>query len=262
MSIYIAFAKKKFMANMAYRFDHWMAILYSVLFVFIYWSLYRVLYGNHTEFDGITMSMVGTNFMISFVLGDAFAFDDQFLRNKISDGSIANELLRPVNFKLRILAENIGQTVFQLIYRSGPAFLFTCLWIGMKPPCSFVGFLLFIGSFILGYLVSWSLSFIIQTLSFWIINVWSISTIKTVFVDVLAGIFLPIWFLPDVIRTICSFTPFESIYYGPVRIYLGMVSMKEIGIIYVKQIVWIIILSLIGDALWRRGQKKLVVQGG
>lgn len=261
-NIYVAFAKKKFLSSMAYRFNHWMTIISSVFSVFIFFNLYRALYYGNTEFDGITLSMVATNLIISFIIGDAFAMDDYFLRDKINNGTIANEFLRPVNFKLRILAEDLGQTFFNLIFRSGPAFLITALWIGMEPPKSIAHLLLSIIALIFGFFVCWSISFIVQTLAFWIINVWSISTIKGVLFSLLSGSILPLWFLPDAVRTIASFTPFESIYFGTVQIYLGLVTSREIIAIYFKQWIWIVFLYLIGESLWRRGQKKLIVQGG
>lgn len=261
-NVYVAFAKKRFLSSMAYRFNHWMTILSSVFSIFIFFNLYRALYYGNTELDGITLSMVATNLINSFIIGDAFAMDDDFLRNKINNGTIANEFLRPVNFKLRILAEDLGQTIFNLIFRSGPAFLITVLWIGMEPPKSSGHLLLSMIALIFGFLVCWNLSFIVQSLAFWIINVWSISTIKGVLFSLLSGCILPLWFLPDAVRTIASFTPFESIYFGTVEIYLGLVNEREIVAIYCKQWIWIVLLYLVGDFLWKHGQKKLIVQGG
>lgn len=247
---------------MAYRFEFFSEIIYTCFYLFIIFSLYRALYGEYTEYEGITTSMLATNIVISFVIGNAFMIDDFFIRNKINDGSIANEFLRPVNFKARILAENLGQSAFNLLFKSFPALLITANWVGMEEPKNELSFLMFLLSLILGYLVLWNISFIVQMTSFWIVNVWSISTIKNVLIDVLSGVFLPIWFLPDPVRVFVSFTPFESIFYSPVQLYLGKVAGTEIILIYMKQILWIILLYLIGEVMWRRGQKKLIVQGG
>ena len=55
---------------------------------------------------------------------------------------------------------------------------------------------------------------------------------------------------------------FESIYFTPVRIYLGEISGIEIIQGMGIQIVWIIVLSFIANAFWKKGVKKLVIQGG
>jgi len=98
---YIAYFKKSFLSKSAYRFDHLMSILSTCLRIFIFWEIYRALYGTKQEVDGITMAMVTTNFILSMGLDAVFYMNDYFLPNKIYDGSIAIELLRPMSFQGR-----------------------------------------------------------------------------------------------------------------------------------------------------------------
>jgi ABC-2 type transport system permease protein len=98
--------------------------------------------------------------------------------------------------------------------------------------------------------------------SFWIINVWSISTIKNVLINVFSGSMLPLWFLPDSIMKLIKFTPFDSIYFTPIRLYLGEMTIEEVIFNFGRQFIWICILYIIGEIMWRSGQKKLIVQGG
>ena len=111
MTPYLAFAKKSFLSRSAYRFDHFMGILNTCLQIFIFWEIYRALYGGREEVDGITLAMVATNFILSMGLKAVFCVDDYFLPNKVWDGSIANEFLRPVSFRGRMLAENFGNAL-------------------------------------------------------------------------------------------------------------------------------------------------------
>lgn len=60
---YLAFGRQSFLERSAYRFEHFMGILNTLLKIFIYWEIYRALYGGQTEVDGITMTMVTTNFV-------------------------------------------------------------------------------------------------------------------------------------------------------------------------------------------------------
>ena len=113
-----------------------------------------------------------------------------------------------------------------------------------------------------GYLILWLISFIIQTWSFWLFSVWGIITIKNVFVNILAGTLLPMWFMPPLVRKIIAFTPFQSIYFTPVQIYLGELSGTDILSQMTVQLLWIGILYAIAKLFWQKGVKKLVVQGG
>ena len=262
MTAYIAYARKVFLGRSAYRYDHLMSILSVVLQFFIFCEIYRALYGGAEQIDGITMSMVTTNFVLSLGLGTIFSPDDYFLPNKIWDGSISTELLRPISFKGRMIAENVGDSAFNLIFKFIPVLIVALLTTGVEPPADIPCLLLFILSAVLGYGVLWSISFAIQMTSFWLINIWSLITIKNVFVNVLSGSMIPLWFMPEWMQGVLDFTPFASIYFTPVQIYLGQLSYGEIAAKCAIQLVWIVLIYLIGEILWRKGQRKLIVQGG
>lgn len=259
---YLAYSKKCFLGRSAYRLDHILSILSTCLQLFIFWEIYKALYGTNQEIDGITMSMVTTNFILSMGLDKVFCVDDYFLPNKIWDGSISTELLRPISFKGRMIAENAGNALFQLIFHFTPAFLAALVVIGMNPPAGPIMFILFLLSAILGYGVLWAISFTVQMTAFWLVNIWSLITIKNVFVNVLSGSMIPLWFMPDWMGNVLRFTPFSSIYFTPVQIYLGQLSYGEIALRCGIQAAWILVIYLAGNALWHQGQRKLVVQGG
>ena len=262
ISPYLAFAKKSFLQKSAYRLDHWMGILNTLIRLVIYVEIYRALYGGRQAVDGITMSMVTTNFILSLGLESFFVVNDFYLANRIYNGSIATEMLLPVSFHGRMLADNLGVAAFKLIFHFVPAMLVAVLFIGIAAPAGAGAFGLFVLSALFGYGVLWSLSFLFQMFSFWLINVWAIMTIKNVFINVLSGSMIPLWFMPELARKIIAFTPFESIYFTPVQIYLGNISGSEIVAGFIKQLVWIACLMSAGFILWKKGKKKLVVQGG
>ena len=262
LSPYTAFAKKSFLSRSAYRFDHFMGILNTLLRIFIFWGIYLALYNGKNEVDGVTMTMVTTNFILSMGLSTVFCVNDFYLPNRIQNGSIANEMLLPVSIHGRMLADNLGNALFQLVFHFVPAVVISVLVMGIHAPASVAMFLLFLLSAVFGYGVLWTISFALQMLAFWLINVWSIMTIKNVFINVLSGSMIPLWFMPDWMRGVLMFTPFSSIYFTPVQIYLGQLSVPEIIKGFGIQLVWILLFVFLGKVLWKRGQKKLVVQGG
>lgn len=259
---YLAFAKKSFLGRSAYRFDHFMGIFDTILRIFIFWEIYRALYGGRSEVDGITLTMVTTNFILSMGLDAVFFVDDYYLPSRIQSGSIATELLLPVSIHGRMLANNMGNALFQLIFHFVPTVAVSVLVIGIAAPAEPLALLLFLLSALLGYGVLWTISFVAQMFSFWLINIWSIVTIKNSLIKVLSGSMIPIWFMPDWMQEVIHFTPFSSIYFMPVQIYLGQLSLSDILNSFLIQLFWIAVLFSFGMLLWKKGQKKLVVQGG
>ncbi len=259
---YFAFAKKSFLNRSAYRFNHFMGILNTLLQIFIFWCIYRTLYGGRNEVDGITMAMVTTNFVLSIGMNALFSIDDYYLPNRISNGSIATELLLPISFQGRMMFENLGNTLFQLIFHFLPALAASALTVGVLPPAGIGNLLLFFLSALFGYGVLWSISYTLQMFSFWLINMWSLITIKNVFVNVLSGSMIPLWFMPEWMQPVLNILPFSSIYFTPVQIYLGQLTLPEIAVKYLVQLLWIVVFYVCGCLLWEKGKKKLVVQGG
>ncbi len=262
MRVYVEFALKKFQNKMSYRLEFFMGIVNTIITIVVFLCIYRALYGNSTDIDGISFSMVATNFLISLGLSNAFSYNEMFLPDKINWGDITNEFLKPVNFKLRLLAENIGESLFKLLFNFLPAVIFCIFYTEICPPHSLINVLLMIVSVCLGYMVLWQISFIIQTWCFWLFSVWGIITIKNAIINILAGTMLPIWFMPEILRKIIAFTPFEAIYFTPVRIYLGQLTGEKIFEAMIIQVFWNFILYLLGNVFWKKGIKKLVVQGG
>lgn len=262
MRAYVEFAVKKFQDKMAYRLDFFMGIVNTAITILVYLCIYKALYGNAGEVDGISYPMVATHFVITLGLSNAFHYNEMFLQDKIRDGTITNEFLKPVSFILRLLAENIGEGAFKIIFHFIPALLITLLYTKLCPPVSLLGLPVMFCSVALGYLILWLISFIIQTWSFWLFSVWGIITIKNVFVSILSGSLLPLWFMPEPLQKILSFTPFESIYFTPVRIYLGELSGRETVFALAVQAMWVALLCVIANMFWKKGTKKLIVQGG
>jgi ABC-2 type transport system permease protein len=259
---YLAYFKLSFKQNTAYRIEWLLGILNSVIQIFISIAIWRALYGNVDIVNGIPFPVVTTNFIISLGLSNVFTTDDFYIQYKINNGSIAHELLKPVDFRRILLAQTLGNLLFKLVSNFLPSLIITSLVFGILPPAGFIEFLLYVVSILLGFCVLWTISLIIQMTSFWIINVWSVSTVKNVIIRILSGAALPLFFMPASIMNIIRFTPFDSIYHIPLQIYLGSVNYTDIGLCIVKQIVWILILYALSALMWNRGSKKIVVQGG
>ena len=262
MTIYMSYYRTPFKKNTIYRIEWLMGILNTCIQIFISVTIWKSLYAGKEIVNGVSFSVIVTNFIISQGLSNVFYTNDSVIQRKLRDGSIANELLKPVDYRKILLAENLGEVAFRLVSNFIPSVIITSLIIGILPPAGGMAMFLYIVSMILGFAVLWSISLIVQMLAFWVMNIWSISIIKNVLISVLSGALLPLWFMPQMILNIIKFTPFETVYYIPLRIYLGQMELTQIGLSMLIQIVWIVILYSISVLLWNFGKKKIVLQGG
>lgn len=262
MKAFVSYFKISFKSNTIYRVNFFFGILGTCINIFIYCAIWKALYEDNMSVNGITYTMVTTNFILSLAMSSVFSSNDFAIQQKLWDGSISTDMVRPIDLRVSILARDIGEICFKILTHFTISVGIAVFFIGMLPPKNLICFILYIVGMILGFCVLWALSIIVQMSAFWIINVWSISTIKNVVVNILSGIMIPLWFLPDSIKNIISITPFQSIYYIPVNIYLGEITGSEIIYSYLKQIFWFVILFFIGNVMWSAGKKRIFVQGG
>lgn len=251
-----------FKSKLVYRFDLIIGIFATFLQVVIYIAIWKALYGQNSTIDGVSFEMVTTNFILGLAIINSYQFSDLDIQNKLKDGTIANEFLKPTDFKKVLFARNIGFILFKLLTNFLPAVILSTIFYSIFIQTNFILILLFIISLLLGVVTYWCISMIIQMCAFWIWNVWSISTIKNVIISILSGSVIPLWFMPKTIRNIIKFTPFYSIYSGPLEIYLGQKQGIEILYTFLIQGAWIAGLLIVINLLWYFGKKRLIVQGG
>jgi ABC-2 type transport system permease protein len=80
--------------------------------------------------------------------------------------------------------------------------------------------------------------------------------------DILSGLTIPIPFFPSYLQNISNILPFRYVSDFPFRLYVGNITINEglVGILI--QVIWIVILMLIGSLLMKKALKKAVIQGG
>jgi ABC-2 type transport system permease protein len=103
---------------------------------------------------------------------------------------------------------------------------------------------------------------IFWSVSFWIHVTWSVITIKDALLMLFSGVLFPIWFMPQPVRSLMRYTPFESIYYLPISIYTGKLDACGVAQALLLQVLWGGGLYLLGRLLWNRGLQRISIQGG
>lgn len=262
MTPYFSYFKYTLKENLSYRIEWILGLLDTLIQIFISIAVWKALYARENLVAGVDFSIIVTNFIISLGLSNIFNTNDFSIQRKIKDGSIATDLLKPIDYRKILLAQTLGEIFFKLLINFLPSLIITASIFGLLAPAGIINFVIYLFSLFLGFCLLWCLSLIIQMSAFWITNVWSLSTIKNVFVKVLSGAALPLYFMPAFAMKFIKYTPFDSIYHIPLQIYLGKISYQVVLLSMTKQLVWILILYGISIVMWHFGNKKITIQGG
>jgi ABC-2 type transport system permease protein len=85
---------------------------------------------------------------------------------------------------------------------------------------------------------------------------------KNSIVNFMSGTLIPLSFFPDIISRILQFSPFASLIYTPVTIYLGRYTLAVALELIALQVFWVILFYGLSQLIWRVSIKHLTVQGG
>jgi ABC-2 type transport system permease protein len=198
-----------------------------------------------------------------------FRFDSE-VAAMIRSGNIAYELVRPVRLYPYWFARTVASRTAPLILRATPmilvsAGLFRLIGAGrwaLGPPASLASAGVFLLSILAAMFLACAFSLIMTVSMFWTISAEGVGVLFPVVVWSLSGIVLPIPFFPEWMQRVFMALPFRGLMDVPFQIYIGSVTpgrgLVEVGV----QVVWILAMVTLGRTLLRRGQQRVVVQGG
>lgn len=196
------------------------------------------------------------------LLGTVNLWGFQEVGDRVRNGDIAVDFLRPVNPQLAYLAGDLGRAGINLIGRGVPAILIGALLFDIAWPPGLDSWLLGGVSIVIAVVAAFAGSFIINLLSFWLVEVRGIRLLWMISAGFFCGLYIPVPWFPDWIRTIAQWSPFPAMLQNPIDILAGRVDGPAIWTTLASQTAWAVALVVIGQVVLQRGRRRLEVQGG
>lgn len=264
---YLPFAKAGMQESIMYRANFFCFILGEMLMCFVMYFVWNAVFmsGSGETFMGFTMENMVVYIFVAFVTSIFTHSDGTYaIGEEIRDGSIAMRMIKPVNFNMPFLFQELGQTFISL-------FIFVPLIAGVEiyrfvitgsVQFDIVNLLLYILSTVLAYFISFYFNVCYGFSAFVLKNLWGANILKDAIVSFLSGAKIPLAFMPIAVRNVLQFLPFASLSYTPVMIYMGMYDTKTIFFSIVLQVFWIAAFWLLSKLIWKAASKRLCVQGG
>lgn len=184
------------------------------------------------------------------------------VKDRVRTGDIAVDFLRPIDPQLAYLAGDLGRAGINLIGRGLPAILLGALLFDMAPPPSAVSWAAGALSVLLAVVVAFAGNFVINLLAFWLVEIRGITLLWMITGGLLCGLYLPVPWFPDWLRTVAHWSPFPSMLQNPIDILAGRVVGTDIASAVAVQVFWALALLGLGQLVLRAGRRRLEVQGG
>lgn len=141
-------------------------------------------------------------------------------------------------------------------------FVICSLFWGITLPVSFIHFLLFVVVILLGIPVTFFFTMIIGLVGFYSSSIWGMQILRKSIISIFSGIIAPITLFPHWFQVIANVLPFKELIYTPINIWLGQVSMNNILLVIIKQIIWVGTLYGIAKIFFNHAVKKVTINGG
>ena len=185
------------------------------------------------------------------------------LAERIRSGDVITDLLRPIDPVWQLLAADLGRAGYAVLTRFVVPVVVGALVFDLYAPRRPVTYALFMGSIFLATIVCFSCRYLVNAAAYWLLDVRGPQTAWTLTSGILGGLNFPVWFFPDALAIgLIVATPFPSIIQIPLDILVERgsptVQLELLGV----QAGWVVAFLALCRWVQRRGERKLVIQGG
>jgi ABC-2 type transport system permease protein len=215
------------------------------------------------QLHGYTTASMSTYVWLSQGMLGAINMDGRTdLAQRVKDGQVAVDFLRPVDLQAATLADESGAALFSLLPRGLPSVLLGAVTVGLQLPTSPVFYLLGAVSLVLGVVVSAATVYLIAVAGFWLIETRGLQILYMLASGFLGGLYVPIALFPKWLLIVATATPFPSAMMYPVDVLTGLGGARTAAVLVLAQLAWLAGLAAVGQLLTRAGRRRLEVQGG
>ena len=265
--IYKPFTRAGLLEMVAYRVNFLFFLLGEIMKCFVMFFVWKAVFDSSGEntLYGFSYDNMVVYLFITFLCGYLTYSDGAYVIGKeVLDGSVAMRMIKPVDFDMCFLFQELGGKIFQLLIVFLPITVGLETYRGIVNGCFMMDiplFLLFFVSMVLAYAINFYFCAAYGFLAFYLKNIWGADIIKSVIVDFLSGATIPLAFMGGFGRVL-GFLPFASLSYTPVMIYMGMYDTKQIVFYMTLQCLWLCVFVVMSKLVLRSAMKRLVVHGG
>jgi len=260
---YLGLVDSALQQAVAYRVLALTGIVGNMLWIVILFAIWRAAFADSGTIEGFTWPQMQTYILLAYGINAMVGFSSASkMMQAIRQGTIVIDMIRPLNYLGTQLATTLGLAIVEGVISFALTIGIGVIFLDMQAPASFWHSLLFLLSVGLGFLTKFLFVFCISLLVFWTTSSVGLNWTQTALVNVLAGVLIPIQFLPGWLATVAEWSPLRGIVSTPVSVYLGREDGIDLLLVLGLQAVWVIALWCFADWAWKRAFRAVEIQGG
>lgn len=180
----------------------------------------------------------------------------------VMEGSLATELLRPLDLQESYYAWSLGTLVAtqlreMLVLGAAAALIF-----GVRLPINPATWLSLLVTLWLGHAIIFLFDWAIAMLTFWTTAGWGLCTLRHVVALFFGGALLPRVLMPTWLQQLSAVLPFQQVLQLPATILLGEVPPSRLPHVWLVQLLWVLVLWIGSRLAYRAAIRQVTVAGG
>ena len=186
------------------------------------------------------------------------SFEQHTFSERIYDGTLSHELLRPQPVVIGVLGENLAIRAW-LTLLGAPIVLLT--GISLQAGFDWRSVLQSVPCVALAAVLVFLWTFLLSTTAFWTDRVHAVVGFGSQLIFLFGGTAAPIDFLPDLWRRIAQASPFYGMNGLPAEIAAGTPYDGSLAAALGYQLFWVVVLIVVVSAVWRAGVRRYTAVG-
>jgi ABC-2 type transport system permease protein len=261
--MYRSIANRSLQRVLAYRISYIITFLANSINLLAIYFLWQGIYSGREVVGGYTWDQMKTYLLVTFLANSVLSwYSESAISGKILDGSVAVDLLKPIDFQTARFAETLGSSLLEGGMSTILLILFATFLTGVTFPGSLSVYVLFAVSLLGAIVVKFGVVYLAALLCFWSTGSMGIVWTRIALTNLLSGALVPLAFFPDWLEKLALLLPFQAIIHTPSMIFLQQAdtgeSLRLIGI----QLFWGAALWIAGKAMWNWAVRQVTIHGG
>lgn len=263
MKKYASLAVCSMQNTLSYRLTFILNFVANFVNLIAIYCLWQAIYTGETQLGGYTWEQMKVYLIVTFFVNSMLSYySESRITGKVIDGSVAMDLLKPLDFQKARLAEILGSCVLEGILSSLLICILVIFTFGISISIDVWTAILFVLSMISSVLVKFGIVYLSALLCFWTTSGLGIIWARMAITNLLSGALVPLAFFPDWLKMIALLLPFQGIVHTPTMIFLGNVEPVQAIQMITLQWGWIIVLWFCGKWMWSKAVRQITIHGG
>lgn len=263
MRAYAAVFSARFRTLLQYR-----AAAIAGLVTQLFWGLIRVMiftafYQSSSAEQPMSLPQVVTYVWLSQAMFRLLPWGvDPDIRQMIGSGSVAYEMLRPLDVYSLWVTRAIANHAAPTLLRAIPMLPVAVLFFGLQAPASPAAFGAWVVSMCAALVLSATMATLMAILMMWTISGEGIGRLMMIAMMFSSGMYVPLPLFPEWAQRGLELLPWRGLVDIPLRLYMGHLPPSDLPPLLLFQGVWVVVFAVAGRAILAAGTKRLVIQGG